>query len=198
LWGVGLLGLSYIRGLKNNNMKNKIQYGITYFFIGIVAVACLFFSGCNGSKRAVKKLAVIDSKHKTVVDGYFAMTRPCKDSTDVRVIYKEGKTVIDTVVDVQLDIIKDTVYKTVTKYVTKLQRDTITETKYVQQTDKSKIGELEGINAQLRDEKEALKSELAAKQKTIDFLMWATIILGAYTLLRWVLRYFTKGKIKLP
>lgn len=61
-------------------LKRKLQYGITYFFIGILIVACLLFSGCNGSKSAVRKLARIDSRHKPVVDGYFAMTRPCVDS----------------------------------------------------------------------------------------------------------------------
>lgn len=30
---------------------NKLHYAITYFFIGIVIVACLFFSGCKFSLR---------------------------------------------------------------------------------------------------------------------------------------------------
>lgn len=47
----------------------------------------------------------------------------------------------------------------------------------------------------LEAENKGLNIELAKKQKALSIALWSLIILGAYTLLRWVLRYWG---IKLP
>lgn len=36
-------------------MANKLHYAITYFFIGIAVLACLFFSGCNPAKKLARQ-----------------------------------------------------------------------------------------------------------------------------------------------
>lgn len=172
-------------------MKEKINNIITCFFIGIVILACLFFSGCNGSKSAVRKLARIDSRHKPVVDGYFAMTRPCVDSTDVRVIYKPGEVITDTLIYVEYETLNDTVTRYVTKYVNKIQRDTIVKTEFQKQTDKSKDGVYQD---KIRIATEALNKEQvehsATKQslktyKTGFYILLAIIVVCVVIKLFW-------------
>lgn len=194
-------------------MAKKLQYAITYFFIGIVIVACLFFSGCNPSKKAARKAAKLERKaekhlYKSISLDPMPFTIECAqkfnpiDSIHERIIYKPGETIRDTIVATEIDIIQDTVYITKYRTVTVKQTDTVDLSRF--QTESNKAAQdsvknyYERIVGQLRDD--LGKSQVSEAKTKEQRNMWriAALALAGYTLLRWLLRYFTKGRINIP
>ncbi len=194
-------------------MAKKLHYAITYFFIGIVLMACLFFSGCNTSKKAARKAARIEAKaekklYQSISLDPMVLTRECAqrfdpiDSIHERIIYKAGQLIRDTIVTTEIDIIQDTVYVTKYKTVTVKQTDTVDLSRFQTESNKAAQDSLknyyERITAQLRDDlgKSQVNEAKAKEQRN----MWriVAIVLGCYALLRWLLRYFTKGRINIP
>lgn len=170
-------------------MAKKLHYAVTYFFIGIVIVACLFFSGCNPAKRALKHIQKAERIEPTVPPKYCAEKYPSLDSVHERIIVKPGKVITDTVVDTYIDIIRDTVYVNKVKTVTLRTTDTVLTTKYEQVVNRAREALLEAENDSLKQG----NAELSTRLKT-----WRSVacILGILWGLFLVWK-FVKSKFKI-
>ena len=151
-------------------------------------ILCLLLLGCYNQKKATRQVIKADTKFPIVLDGYCGQTRPPLDSVDTKIVYKEGETIHDTVTRTETKIHNDTVYKTEYNDIYIKQRDTIEHTVYKQQTNK-------GLINKLNKQKEDLVITLSATKARLNMLKWVAIILGIYTIGRWVLRIW---KIRLP
>lgn len=174
---------------------------ILLFLIGLSIAAMIFGStSCNVTKRAERKLDKSKRLDYNVFAKECARAYDPTDSVHERIIHVAGKTIRDTIISTELEIINDTVYKTRVKTITVSKTDTIKLDKYEREANKAALDSTEvhykGLMSEAGKEAEKLKEKVAKQSVTISYLWWAVIVLGVYTLGRWVLRYFTK--IKLP
>lgn len=201
-------------------MAKKLQYAITYFFIGIVILACaLGLFSCNtpeklqrqSDKHFFKALA----KDKVNVHGRCSDIAPPIVMTRDSFIYKPGKPIllpgrVDTI-EIDCDSVvrnakKDGISANNSTKVkipvkaadTLAQVDTTYKSSNNTAVDNNKVKYLEGVIADKDKQITALQIELAKKQKALSIVLWGLIFVTSYTLLRWLLRYFTKGRINIP
>lgn len=152
----------------------------------------ILLSSCYSQKKAVRQVIKADTHYPAVLDGYCGQTRPPLDSTDVRVIYKEGKTIVDTVTDTRLEIINDTVYKTEYKTVFKVRRDTIYKNTHRTEVNTGRINELERDNAALTATNISLSIKAENEQKRGDkWRLWFFVVAG-YLVVKNVLKLIGK------
>lgn len=152
----------------------------------------IVFTSCYTQKKAVKDVIKADANYPEVLDGYCGQTRPPLDSTDVRVIYKEGKTIVDTVTDTRLEIINDTMYKTQYKTVFKVRRDTIYKNTHRTEVNTGRINELESDNAALTATNISLSIKAENEQKRGDkWRLWFFVVAG-YLVVKNILKLIGK------
>ena len=155
-------------------------------------ILLLFTVGCYSQKKAVRQVIKADANYPEILDGYCGQTRPPLDSTDVRVIYKEGKTVTDTVTDVRIEIINDTVYKTEYKTVFKTRRDTIYKNTHRTEVNTGIVSDLERKNAALTATNISLSIEAKNEHKRGDkWRLWFFVVSG-YLAVKTILRVVAK------
>lgn len=163
---------------------SKINHNRTFGNL-ILYVSVGLFS-CNTPNRAAKlfdKSARISEK--TVAEKCAAKF-PNKDSINERTVYVQGEETVlhDTVT--YSDTVNHTIYKYITKTVSKT--DTLYKDKTTTITNTAAIKALE---LQHIDDVKVI----SAKQDRLYICYWVLIVLGVYTLGRWVLRIWN---IKLP
>lgn len=125
------------------------------------------------------------SKQSLAVASFCGSAYPPVSFVKDSFVYSPGETLIltDTIV------FRDTVSKMINRYLTKY----ITRTDTVHITKQSQVvnrAHEEALNMKL----EKVSLSLAKERQKNNILLWVVIVLGAYTLLRWILRTW----IKLP
>lgn len=161
-------------------MKNRITYFIIMLSFGMMV------TGCLSERHAAKKLFTIHAKYPDIVTKHCADVFPDQSYLIDSLIFLPGveTTITDTV------FVSDTITKLLTKTIYRNDKrvDTIYRLKNLKIVNKAK-------ELQLQHDNLALSVDLAKIQKERDILFWVAIMLGAYTVLRWILRFWN---IRLP
>ncbi len=161
-------------------MKNRITYFIIMLSFGMM------ITGCMSERHAARRLYTIHAKHPQIVTKHCADVFPDQSFLIDSVIFLPGveTTITDTV------FVSDTVTKIFTKTIYRNDKrvDTIYRLKNLKIVNKAK-------ELQLQHDNLALSVGLGKLQKERNILFWVAIVLGAYTLLRWVLRFWN---IRIP
>lgn len=158
---------------------------------------------CNSEKRALRHIHKAERINRPTVNKYFADRYNITDSTDVRVIFKEGQTIYDTVVNTEIEFINDTVYVKEIKKVTVNKTDTIDRSQYERKQNNALIAKMQdiqdGLNQALHEcgtEKELYKAEAKRLKKNNTTL---GIIIACYIafkiLMLWLSAKFPANKI---
>lgn len=157
---------------------------ITYCFI--MLSLCMMFTGCYSENKAHRQLFKVNSKYPQVVTKHCADIFPEQSFSVDSVVYIQGDvvTALDTV------YISDTIAKVVTKNIVHFKRrtDTVFRLRNLQTVNKAK-------ELLLTAENQKISTQLAKEQKENNILFWAVIVLGGYTILRWIVRFWG---IRLP
>ncbi|HLO71517.1 MAG TPA: hypothetical protein VK167_11640 [Flavipsychrobacter sp.] len=161
-------------------MKNLITYIVIILSLGMM------ITGCLSERQAARRLYTIHAKHPQIVTKHCADIFPDQSYLVDSVIFLPGveTTVIDTV------LVSDTITRFLTKTIYRNDKrvDTIYRLKNLKIVNKAK-------ELQLQNENLALSVSFGKLQKERNILSWLTIVLGAYTVIRWVLRFWN---IRLP
>lgn len=148
----------------------------------------ILLSGCSAEKRALKHIHKAERLSETVPAKYCAERFQPVDSINEKIVYRPGTVVRDTVTDIQIEVVNDTVIKHHTKIITQVKVDTVVTVKYQQVVNKAAL-------QVCTDALDKAHIKLAETKKALSITLWAVIILGTYTLARWILRIWN---IKLP
>lgn len=178
----------------------------TAFCALVVVIMLIVLSSCNAEKRTTRKAErKLDKSVRLdpmVAARYCATRYSPIDSVNERIIYKAGKTIYDTVLTTEIEIINDTVYLNKVKTITVTKHDTVDRTRFERAAFKAALDTMERHYKKEMAEKNATIKEqdkkIASQSTTINYLWILVAILGAYTLARWLLSYFTKGRVRLP
>lgn len=170
-------------------MKNIITYtAITLSF-------SLMLLGCYTEKHATRQLAKVQAHHPIVVAKVCSSNYPPIERIKDSIVYKQGEPYEEIVyVEADCDSVLSTSDKTIIKRIkvpcpsTIVQTDTLLVYKEKQVVNRAKVAVLEQELAELKETH--IKTE---EQNHI--LLRVAIILGVYTIIRWVLRIWN---IKLP
>lgn len=156
-------------------MKNLITYFI------IMLSLCMMITGCLSERQAARKLYTVHAKYPKIVTKHCADIFPDQSYLVDSIIFLPGveSTITDTF------FVSDTITKILTKTIYRNDKrvDTIYRLKNLKVVNKAR-------EFQLQDENLALSINYAKLQKERNILFWIAIILGVYTVLRWVLRFW--------
>lgn len=156
-------------------------------------------TSCNSAKQAQRHIHKAEMKNANELAKWCATRYNPIDSINTVIEYRNGEVITDTVLTTEVEIVRDTVIIKATKVVTNTIRDTVVTSKYERAVNKAALDSLKNWASGEIDKKDKeiadLKVMVAKKQKSLSIAMWGVIILGAYTLGRWVLRIWN---IKLP
>ncbi len=161
----------------------------TYIMILLSAVTMLI--GCYTPKKANRQVIKAQIEYPNIVAQHCSSRYPPVESVRDSIVIKDGETIYnyDTVVIDCDSVVK---YKTDTKVkyiqVTKTRVDTFYKTNRVVMVNKAQVKLLSNSLEEVRAE----NNKLSAQRK---ILIIVCLILGIYTIGRWVLRYWN---IKLP
>lgn len=161
-------------------MKNLITHII------IMLSLCMMITGCLSERQAARKLYTVHAKYPQIVTKHCADIFPDQSFLVDSVIFLPGveTTITDTV------LMSDTITRLLTKTIYRNDKrvDTIYRLKNLKIVNKAR-------ELQLQDANLALSVSFGKLQKERNILFWLTIVLGAYTVIRWVLRFWN---IRLP
>lgn len=161
-------------------MKNLIT-------LSLIAVSfIMMITGCYTEQKASRQVYKAHRKHQVVTAQFCGSVYPPVSSISDSFIYKPGETLVlsDTVNRY------DTVVRVLNRYIIKTQKRT--DTLYIAKNAQlvNRAGE-----TLLQQENRAISDKLAALSSRNKILLWVAIVLGGYTLLRWVLMYW---RVRLP
>lgn len=146
----------------------------------------MMFAGCYSENKAHRQLFKVHSKYPQVITKHCADMFPEQSFSVDSVVYIQGDvvTVLDTV------FISDTTAKVITKNIVqyKNRTDTVFRLRNIQTINKAK-------ELLLYAENQKKTIQLAKEQKENNILFWVVVVLGGYTLLRWIVRFWG---IRLP
>lgn len=170
-------------------MKNIITYtAVTLSF-------SMMLLGCYTERHATKQLAKVQAHHPVVVARVCSSNYPPIEQIKDSIIYKQGEPYEEIVyVEADCDSVLSTSDKTTVKRLkipcptTIVQTDTLLLYKEKQVVNRAKVAVLEQELAELKE------THIKTKEQN-HILLRVAIILGAYTIIRWVLRICN---IKLP
>lgn len=170
-------------------MKNIITYtAITLSF-------SMMLLGCYTERHATKQLAKIQAHHPIVVARVCSSNYPPIERVKDSIVYKKGEPYEELVyVQADCDSVLKTSHKTIVKRIkvpcptTIVQTDTLLVYKEKQVVNRAKVAVLEQELAELKE------THIKTKEQN-HILLRVAIILGVYTIIRWVLRIWN---IKLP
>lgn len=177
----------------NKVFKSNIAFWALMFIV-LLALALGMFASCNTpEKSADRHFTKGMVKSQPTMGKNCSISFPIIQGKDSVLIYKDGEivTIHDTVTDMTVQILNDTTY--ITKYITKtqLKRDTIIQyRKDVVHNAGKELNQAKDI--------ENLNKELSQEKNNTSWWRFIAIISVCYTLLRWAVRYFSKGMVKLP
>lgn len=202
---------------------STLDWIVIILFVLGVGLYLFGTSGCKTPERLASRSERLWDKSyrldKEVNANKCATVYNPKDSIHEKTTYKTGKTDSSTTTGTTTSIrhVHDTLNNTDTIYIENTivvnhyyyRIDTAATEKYIQEVNNAKIAELQehqkkelaDKDAQLQKSKDAntiLQNKIAGQKKTISW--WRVIALCAlgYTIGRWAISYFTKGRIKLP
>lgn len=179
--------------LKMSNPYRESTFKRLFIVISFFAVAFVLsvaFNSCNTTKQSNRHFYKALNKSHTATANNCSIAFPPVEATKDSFIYIQGEDVVthDTVQGNEYLVLGDTVVKY--KYITKTVKitDTLRLTNKTTIVDKAKVVELQEKNTELTINN-------AKQKKALSICLWSITILGAYTLLRWILRIWS---IKLP
>lgn len=146
----------------------------------------MMITGCMSEKQASRKLYTIHAKYPQLVTKHCADIFPEQGFSTDSIVFLPGieTSIVDTV------LMSDTITKVLTKAVfhTVARVDTIYRLRNQKVVNKAR-------EVQLQNDNLTLSVKTGKLQKERDILFWVAIILGVYTVFRWVLRFWN---IRLP
>lgn len=161
-------------------MKNLISYVI------ITLSLCMMITGCMSERQAARTLYTVHAKYPEVLTKHCADIFPDQSYLVDSIIFIPGveTTITDTV------FMSDTITRFLTKTIYRNDKrvDTIYRLKNLKVVNKAR-------ELQLQNENLTLSVNFGKLQKERNILFWVTTILGVYTVLRWVVRFWN---IRLP
>lgn len=161
-----------------------MKYLITHFII-ILSFA-MMITGCMSERHAAQKLYAIHAKYPQLVTKHCADIFPEQGFSMDSIVFLPGteNTIVDTL------LMSDTITKLLTKTVfrTVARVDTIYRLRNLKVINKAR-------EVQLQNDNLTLSVKTGKLQKERDILFWVALVLGIYTLVRWVLRFWN---IRLP
>jgi|GEM_PF-3202355 len=156
-------------------MKNLITYLV------IMLSLCMMITGCMSERQAVRKLYTVHAKYPQLVTKHCADVFPEQSFSVDSVVFLHGAemTIVDTL------YVSDTITRLLTKTIsrTNTRVDTIYRLRNLKTINKAREVLLENENL-------TLSVSVGKLQKERNILFWVAIVLGIYTLLRWILRFW--------
>ncbi len=170
-------------------MKNIITYtAITLSF-------SMMLLGCYTEKRAAKQLTKVQAHHPIVLARVCSSNYPPIERIKDSIVYKQGEPYEEIVyVEADCDSVINATNNTIIKCIkvpcptTIVQTDTLLVYKEKQVVNRAKVDVLEQELAELKE------THIKTKDQN-HILLRVAIILGVYTIIRWILRIWN---IKLP
>lgn len=154
-------------------MKTYLAYAL------IIVSFTMMITGCYTEHRAARHIWKAQSRYPATAATFCSGAYPPLAFVKDSLVYLPGETLvlIDTVIK------KDSINKTQDRYFTKYitRTDTIRLTKSTQVVNRA-------AEQALSLQNEKLAVSFAKAQQRNRTLLWVAIVLGTYTLLRWVLR----------
>ncbi len=150
----------------------------------IVITMLMMVTGCYTQQHARRQIIKAEAHYPEILSGICGDLYPPIEWVNDSFIYLPGIPVVNT--DTAYDTVRSIVFKYINRYITR--RDTIYKTRNVQLVNRA-------AEAALSSENNKLSQTLAGKAKEVQILYWVAGVLGIYTVLRWVLRYWG---IRLP
>lgn len=185
---------------------SRTAYAVILLSLLLMLIGAMSCSPAKKAARAEKKAH--KKLDKSIMTDPSVFVRRCAfqfdntDSIHEKIVYKPGETKYDTITEVQLEVLNDTVYLTKVKTVTVTKVDTVDMSRYQREVNAAALDSVkrhyEKKLAEKEQENTDLKVKLAKEQKENSLLWWWGSILSIYTLARWVVRWVTKGAVKLP
>jgi len=173
-------------------------YGGFIFFL-ILLWLMVGATSCNSAKQAQRNIHRAEMKNPNELAKWCATRYNPIDSINTVIEYRQGDVITDTIITTEIEIVRDTVVIKATKVITNTIHDTVFSGRYERAVNSAAIDSMKNwaLGELGKKEKEItdLKVTVAKKQKSLSIAMWFVIILGAYTLGRWVLRIWN---IKIP
>jgi hypothetical protein len=156
-----------------------MKHSITNALIIISFLAMII--GCYSENKALKQVARAHIKYPSSIAGYCSLAYPSIDASIDSVAYIPGNpvTINDTI------YIHDTASERLIKYIKQYRTriDTIYRLKSIQLVNRAKETYLTESNMKT-------SMELVKLQKERQILHWVAAILGIYTLVRWIVRFW--------
>lgn len=143
-------------------------------------------AGCYTENIASRRIEKAHSMYPTLVAKYCADTYPVIDARTDSIVYIPGEPIV--IVDTLFD--QDTFRQSFVKYIKRYEQkvDTFYRTRTVQVVNRANEKYLAEIS-------QKTSITLAKAQKANNILFWVAVILGIYTIGRWILRVWG---IRLP
>lgn len=170
-------------------MKNIVTY------TAIALSFSMMLLGCYTEKHATKQLAKIQAHHPIIVARVCSSNYPPIERIKDSIIYKQGEPYEEIVyVEADCDSVINATNSTIVKRIkvpcptTIVQTDTLLVYKEKQVVNHAKVAMLEHELTELKE------THIKTKEQN-HILLRVAIILGVYTIIRWVLRIWN---IKLP
>lgn len=156
----------------------------------ICFVLSMAFSSCNTSKQSNKHFYKAMNLDAPLTGKNCSISFPPITATKDSFVYIQGEDVVthDTVQGNEYLVVGDTVIKY--KYITKTVKSVDT---FYRSSDDTQVDR--GKETYLQDQNEKNIATISKQKKALSISLWAIVILGTYTLGRWVLRIWN---IKLP
>lgn len=161
-------------------MKNITTYILISFSFAVMLL------GCYSEKRAARQLVKAQTQYPHRVAKHCSRTFPPLAYEKDSFIYLPGDPVVFTDTIINTDTITRMQWRYINKY--HYKTDTVYISRQMQVVNKAAEIALSHGNAML-------SSQLAAKKAEHHILLWVSLVLGGYTLLRWVLLFW---RIRLP
>lgn len=157
---------------------------ITYFIIMLSSV--MMVTGCMSEKQAARKLYGIHAEYPNLITKHCADVFPDQSFSIDSIVFMPG---VETVT-VDTFFVADTITQFVAKTIfrTNTRIDTVYRLRNLKVMNKAR-------EIQLQNENLKLSINAAKIQKERSILFWIALVLGVYTVLRWVVRFWN---IRLP
>lgn len=152
---------------------------ITYIFIFFSFAVMLL--GCYSERHAARQLVKVQTQYPHLVAKHCSGTFPPLAYEKDSFIYLKGDPVVFTDTTIHTDTITRMQWRYINKY--HYKTDTVYLSRKMQVVNRA-------AEVALTHDNGMLSSQLAAKKAECRILLWVSLVLGGYTLLRWVLLFW--------
>jgi hypothetical protein len=147
----------------------------------ILLTIAMMFTGCYTENKAKKRLYKVQAHHPSVITKLCADLYPAGNFKLDSIVYLQGSSFIAKDTLYVYDTIQSILKQQIISY--KLRVDTVYRLKSIETSNKARELMLSAQNAEVN-------TLLEVKKSQNKLLFWIVIVLGAYTILRWVLRFW--------